>query len=88
MLLDALPFGVIYIDRTVTIRYVNRAASRTLARLQDLLQVPAGQIVGHPVDAWTLAKIGPLPLTRTGPLQQHDGEHGAVGRPMQKTRAP
>lgn len=49
-MLETLPFDVIYVDRTATIRYLNRAARLTLERIQEFLPVPPCQILGQPID--------------------------------------
>ena len=49
-LLDQVPINVMVADRTMTIRYLNRASLETLRRLQRWIPVPADQVLGNKVD--------------------------------------
>jgi methyl-accepting chemotaxis protein len=47
--LDALPVNVMFCDRELTLRYLNRASRKTLHSLQQYLPVPVDQIVGNSI---------------------------------------
>jgi methyl-accepting chemotaxis protein len=47
--LDALPCNVMFCDRELTLRYLNRASLKTLRTLQQHLPVPVDQIVGKSI---------------------------------------
>jgi hypothetical protein len=47
--LDALPLNVMYCDRQLILRYLNKASRKTLASLQQYLPVPVDEIVGKSI---------------------------------------
>jgi methyl-accepting chemotaxis protein len=47
--LDALPCNVMFCDRELILRYLNRASRKTLLTLQQHLPVPVDQIVGNSI---------------------------------------
>lgn len=47
--LDALPVNVMFCDRGLTLRYLNRASRKTLLSLEQHLPVPADQLLGKSI---------------------------------------
>ena len=47
--LDALPSNVMFCDRDLILRYLNRSSRKTLLTLQQYLPVPVDQIVGKSI---------------------------------------
>ena len=47
--LDALPANVMFCDRELILRYLNRSSRKTLLTLQQYLPVPVDKIVGNSI---------------------------------------
>jgi methyl-accepting chemotaxis protein len=70
--LDALPGNVMFCDRELILRYLNRAARKTLRSLEQYLPVPVDQIVGKSI---RIFHKDPANLDRILGAKQHGGKH-------------
>jgi methyl-accepting chemotaxis protein len=70
--LDALPCNAMYCDRELILRYLNRAARKTLRSLEQYLPVPVDQIVGKPIHIF---HKDPAAVDRILGANQLRGEH-------------
>jgi methyl-accepting chemotaxis protein len=70
--LDALPRNVMYCDRDLILRYLNRTSRKTLLALQQYLPVPVDQIVGQSIHIFHKS---PSNVDRILGAKQHRGMH-------------
>ena len=70
--LDAMPCNVMFCDRELILRYLNRASRRTLHTLQQYLPVPVDQIVGKSIHIF---HKHPANVDRILGARQHNGVH-------------
>jgi len=70
--LDALPCNVMFCDRDLVLRYINRSSRKTLASLQQYLPMPVDQLVGKSIHIFHRA---PDNVDRILGAKQHAGKH-------------
>ncbi len=70
--LDALPCNVMFCDRELILRYLNRTSLKTLKTLQQHLPVPVDQIIGKSIHIFHKA---PANIDRILGNKQHLGVH-------------
>ena len=70
--LDALPCNAMFCDRDLILRYLNRAARKTLRSLEQYLPVPVDQIVGKPIHIF---HKDPATVDRILGAKQQGGKH-------------
>jgi len=70
--LDALPCNVMFCDRDLILRYLNRAARKTLLSLQQHLPIPVDQFIGKSVHIF---HKDPAAIDRILGAKQDGGKH-------------
>ena len=70
--LDALPVNVMFCDRELILRYLNRSSRKTLLTLQEHLPVRVDEIIGKSIHIFHKA---PPNIDRILGVHQHDGAH-------------
>ena len=50
IMLDAMPFNVMVVDRDLNLIYMNKSSSTTLQKLEHLLPIKAANAVGQKID--------------------------------------
>jgi len=70
--LDALPVNVMFCDRDLILRYLNRESRKSLKTLQQYLPVPVDQIVGKSIHIFHKS---PPNVERILGAKQHSGAH-------------
>jgi methyl-accepting chemotaxis protein len=70
--LDALPRNVMFCDRDLTLRYLNRCSIKTLQSLQEYLPVPVDQIVGNSIHIFHKS---PATIDKIMGAKQNHGMH-------------
>jgi len=70
--LDAMPCNVMFCDRELILRFLNRSSRKTLLTLQEHLPVPVDQIVGNSIHVFHKS---PPNIDRILGARQHHGIH-------------
>jgi|GEM_PF-2791611 len=70
--LDALPYNVMYCDRDLILRYLNKSSRKTLLSLQQYLPCPVDQVVGQSIHIFHKS---PPDIERIIGGHQHNGNH-------------
>jgi methyl-accepting chemotaxis protein len=70
--LDAVPYNVMFCDRELILRYLNRASRKTLLGLQQYLPVPVDQIVGNSIHIFHKS---PPNIEKILGAHEHNGRH-------------
>jgi methyl-accepting chemotaxis protein len=70
--LDALPCNVMFCDRELILRYMNRASRKTLLTLQQYLPLPVDQLIGKSIH---LMHKNPSGIDKILGAKQHAGRH-------------
>jgi methyl-accepting chemotaxis protein len=70
--LDALPCNVMFCDRELILRYMNRASRKTLLTLQQYLPLPVDQLLGKSIH---LMHKNPARIDKILGAKEHSGHH-------------
>jgi methyl-accepting chemotaxis protein len=70
--LDALPCNVMFCDRELILRYMNRASRKTLLTLQEHLPLPVDQLIGKSIH---VIHKDPAKIDRILGANEHSGRH-------------
>jgi methyl-accepting chemotaxis protein len=70
--LDALPCNVMFCDRDLILRYMNRASRKTFLTLQQYLPLPVDQLIGKSLD---VIHRNPARIDKILGAKEHNGRH-------------
>jgi methyl-accepting chemotaxis protein len=70
--LDALPANVMFCDRDLILRYINKSSRKTLLSLQPYLPLPVDQLIGKSIH---LMHKNPARVDRILGAKEHAGKH-------------